>query len=115
MSTASSSSCWAKVVFPVLKYTFFLIEKAKYFSFCYSDFFLEISTISHEKVKKTNRLNAESFFAELSAKKAKNINHTTRRSLLYVIRVKERGNEMNPKLSSHRARACLVPIFENCS
>ena len=115
MSTASSSPCWANVVFPVLKDACFLIEKAKYFSFFYSKIFLEISTINHENVKKTNRLNVESFFAELLAKKAKNINHTTRRSLLYVIRVKERGNEMNPELSSHRARACLVPIFENYS
>ena len=43
--------------FSFWKITFFLIEKAKYFGFFYSEFFLEISTISHEKVKKqTSRM-----------------------------------------------------------
>ena len=52
--------------------TFFLIEKAKYFGFFYSEFMLEISTISYEKVKK-KQLNVESKIA--FSKKLKNKRH----------------------------------------
>ena len=59
MSTASFPPCWERTVFLILEDIFFLIEKAKYFDFFYSEFVLEILIISHEKVKKTNKLNAE--------------------------------------------------------
>ena len=52
MRVVNSPPCWARVVFPVLEDDFF-----------YSDFFLEILAISHEKVKKTNRLNGKSYLA----------------------------------------------------
>ena len=73
MSTASFPPCWARTVFFILEDIFFLIEKAKYFDFFYSEFFLEISIISHEKVKKTNKLNAEIYLA--FSKKRKNKRH----------------------------------------
>ena len=40
------------MVFSVLKNGFFRKEKTKYFSFLYSEFFLEISSISYKKTKK---------------------------------------------------------------
>ena len=52
MSAASSPPCWARVVFPILKYDFFLKMSFSCFGFFYLEIFLEISVISYEKVKK---------------------------------------------------------------
>ena len=52
MSAASSPPCWARVMFPILEYDFFLKMSFSCFGFFYLEIFLEISVLSHEKVKK---------------------------------------------------------------
>ena len=53
MSDASSLLCWVRVVFLVLEDDFFINRKNKIFLlFLLRIVVLEISTISHEKVKK---------------------------------------------------------------
>ena len=56
MSAISSSPYWVSVMFSVLEYDFFLVEKTKY-----QIFFLEISALSHEKIKKQTEAKGRRF------------------------------------------------------
>ena len=76
MSVASYPSCWVRVVFFILKDDFFLNRKSQ-------EFFLEISAISHEKVKKPNKLNAKSYLT--FSKKPKNKRHLCLKLLVLAV------------------------------
>ena len=52
MSAVSSPLCWVRVMFPILEDDFFFFYFLKMAFSCFGFFYLEISAISHEKVKK---------------------------------------------------------------
>ena len=52
MSAVSSPLCWVRVVFPILEDDFFFFSFLKVAFSCFGFFYLEISAISHEKIKK---------------------------------------------------------------
>ena len=87
MSAASSPPCWARMVSPVLEIDFFN-----------SNFFLDISTINHEKfLKKINKLNAESYLA--LSKKPKNKRHLSHPQLIMHYVLNQTNNLVSQRLA----------------